>query len=275
MATIHKCPRCGLDFTADSTALCPACLARIMTPSPLLSNPWIRTLFTLAIATTFMLVFGFPKIIIAFFGAVIFAGAVLSAWAKSKAFAAQRMPQRAIAHPLPFKILTLAIALCSLALFATLLFSFVAFMNAWSRWHTYEGQPYHRAEFQVKRAYFQRGSKGGISIYASGTVEDQPQWMDLESFVPTLPRSQAELDDAAPAGTSIPIYLFPNLKGRTRVRVYRETPPAEAYRSNAMSAARYALAGLALGAGLILVLSLLRRMCFAPAEFPQASLAQS
>lgn len=266
---------CGLDFTDTSAAVCPACRAKIVPPSPWGAKTFVGALIPFAFSTIFMLAFGFPKFMIAFFGAVIFAGAVLSAWAKSKAFEARRTPPRTVAHPLPFKFLTLAIALCSLALFATLLFSFASFLNSWSRWHTYEGQPYHRAEFQVKRAYFQRGSKGGISIYASGTVEDKPQWMDLESFVPTLPRSQAELDDAVPAGTSIPIYLFPNLKGRTRVRVYRETPPAEAYRSSAMNAAHYGLGGLALGAGLIFVLSLLRRMCFAAAEFPQASLAQS
>lgn len=266
---------CGLDFTADSAALCPACLAKVMTPSPLASNPWVRVLFTFAIAIPFMVVFGFPKIIIAFFGVMILVPTVLFARARSRGAVALNLPQRAIERPLLFKIVSLAIALCSLALFGTLLFSFVAFMNSWSRWHRYDGQPYHRAEFQVKRAYFQRGSKGGIDIYASGTVEDQPQWMDLESFVQPLPRSQEELDSAVPAGTSIPIYLFPNLKGRTRVRVYRETPPAEAYRSSAMNALQYGLGGLALGAGLIFLLSRARRMCFAPTEFPQASLGQS
>jgi hypothetical protein len=158
------------------------------------------------------------------------------------------------------KILTLGIALCWLTLVATLLFSFVTFINSWSRWHIYEGQPYHRAEFQVKRAYFQRGSKGGIDIYASGVVEDQSQWMDLRSFVDPSPHNQEELDNLVPAGTSIPIYLFPNLKGRTRVRVYQETPPAEAYRSSAMKAVHYGLGGLALCAGLIFVLSRVRQM---------------
>lgn len=277
MAPIQKCPRCGLDFTADSAAVCPACRAKIVTTSPWGTKVYIGVLIPFAFSTIFMLVFGFSKIMIAFFGAMIFAGTALSTWAKSKAVAAPPTPQRTIAHPSLFKILTLAIALCSLALAATLLFSFVSFMNSWSRWHTYDGQPYHRAEFQVKRAYFQRGSKGGIDIYASGTVEDLPQWMDLESFVHTLPRSQEELDDVVPAGTSIPIYLFPNLKGRTRVRVYQETPPAEAYRSSAMNAVHYGLGGLALGAGLLFVLSRVRQMCFVRADpqFPQVSMGQS
>ncbi len=97
-------------------------------------------------------------------------------------------------------------------------------MNSYSSWQRYEGQSYHRADFEVTRAYFQRGSKGGISVYASGTVDGQREWMDLESYVPTRPRSQSELDEQVPTGTSIPIYLFPDLKGRSRVRVFAAIP---------------------------------------------------
>ena len=224
---------------------------------------WIGALVQLSIATIFMLVFGFPKFMIAIFGVMIVVGTALSAWAKTKPFAALSSPQLPIAHPVLFKVLSLTLALCFPALVASFLFGFVAFINNWNDWHRYQGQPYHVTTFQVTRAYFQKVGKGGIDAYASGTVDGDREWMNLRPYLQTVPRSQGELEARVPSGTSIPIYLFPELKGRLRVRVYSETPPAEAYHRTAMNAANYGLGGAALSAIVIFVLVRLRRMCFA------------
>jgi len=143
------------------------------------------------------------------------------------------------------------------------LFGFVMFINSWTRWHQYEGQPYHRDEFQVTRVYYQRGSKGSIDVYASGEVEDNREWMSLRPYLHSLPHSQGELESMVPAGTVIPVYFFPGMKGRMRVEVYADTPPAEANQRAAMTTLNHGLLGIAITGGLIFFLILLRRMCFA------------
>jgi hypothetical protein len=227
---------------------------------------WIIALIQFAIATIFLLVFRFPKIIIVFFGVMIVLGTALSAWARTRPALPRPTPQPPVAHPVLYKIVSLIIAICSLAFFATLLFGFVIFINNWNDWHRYQGQPYHVSTFLVTRTYFQRVGKGGIDAYASGTVEGNREWMNLRPYLNTIPRSQEELDEHVSAGTSIPIYLFPEMKGRLRVRVYNDTPPAEAYHHAAMNALNYGLGGLALCAAMIFVLSRLRRMCYVKTE---------
>lgn len=272
MSSIQKCPQCGHDITDTSAAVCPMCgttygtMSGATSGSTVVAGPgariWIGALVQFAIATIFMLKFGFPKIMIAFFGGFIVLGTALSAYMKAKPVAVRPAPQLPTAHPVLYRILGLIIALCSLAFVATLLFGFVIFMNSWSRWHLYEGQRHHQTEFQVTRAYYQKGRKGSIDIYASGMVEGQREWMNLQPYLHTMPHDQEELDAHVSAGTSIPIYLFPDLKGRSRVQVYEETAPAEAYRRAAMKAINYGLGGLALCAAMIFVLSRVRRMCF-------------
>jgi len=213
-----------------------------------------------------MLIFGFPRFMIVIFGALILLATALSGWAKAKSIAASSAPQRQLAHPTLFQILGLGVAVFSLAFVVFLLFGFVIFMNSYSSWQKYEGQSYHRADFEVTRAYFQRGSKGGISVYASGTVDGQREWMDLESYVATRPRSQAELDEQVSAGTSIPIYLFPNLKGRSRVRVLQRIPPADAYHRTAVEALEYGLGGVLLSGIVVFVLLRLRASCYEEKE---------
>ena len=237
-------------------------------------NLWIGALVQFAFMTTFMLVFRFPKILIAFFGVMIVLGTTLTGWAKRKQLA-PRPPQRPLSHPTLFKVLSLGIAFCSLVLFSTLLFGFVIFLNNWNDWHRYQGQPYHRTEFVVAHTYYQRGSKGSVDAYASGIVEGQREWMGLRPYLTTVPRSEAELDDQVPVGTSIPIYLFPAMKGRSRVRVYSDTPPAEDYRRTAMNAVNYGLGGAVLSAAVIFVLIRLRRMCFAETDSSIQPLAAS
>ena len=144
-------------------------------------------------------------------------------------------------------------------------------MNAWTRWHQYEGQQYHRSEFQVKRVYYQKRTKGGADISASGMVEGKPEWIGLLPYLHTVPHNEAELGSRVPPGTVIPIYLFPNLKGRARVQVYEPVPPAEASHRMAISTIKNTLLALAVMGMALFVLTRLRELCFAETE---ASLQQ-
>jgi len=45
-----------------------------------------------------------------------------------------------------------------------------------------------------------------------------------------LPIDQLELMTLVPAGTVIPVYLFPNLQGVNRIQLILARPPAENYR---------------------------------------------
>ena len=270
MASIQKCVRCGFELTDTSASVCPMCgtsVSGVTSGTKITSSSriWIGALVQFAFATTFMLVFRFPKFIIAIFGIMVVVGTALSAWAKQRTLA-PRAPQRPLSHPTLFKLLSLGIAVCSLALFSIVLFGFVIFLNNWNDWHRYEGQPYHRTDFVVTQTYYQRGYKGTVDAYASGMVDGNREWMGLRPYLPTVPRSEAELDERVPDGTSIPIYLFPEMKGRLRVRVYSGTPTAEGYHRAAIDAVDYGLGGAALSAALIFVLIRLRRLCFAETD---------
>jgi hypothetical protein len=121
-----------------------------------------------------MLAFGFPKIMIAPFAAMILFGAAFTAWLKPRQMATARAPQPAVSNPTLFRILSLGVALFGFAVFVILLFGFVSLMNSYSRWQQYKGQSYHQADFEVTRVYYQRGNKGSVDVYASGTVDGQP-----------------------------------------------------------------------------------------------------
>ena len=233
---------------------------------------WMAALVQIAITTIFMLAFGFPKVMIAMFAALIVIGTGLSAWIKARpALVRAPVPQRPLAHPTLFRILSFIIALCGLVFVSFLLFGFVIFMNSWDRWHQYEGQHYERADFVVNRAYYQPHRKGRPDIYASGTVEGSKEWMSLQRYVEAFPHNQAELDAEVPSGTSIDVYYFPGLKGRARVVVYDEVPPAEASRRSAMNTITYTPLGLAMTAGLIFLLSRVRRLCYAEEPIAMAA----
>jgi hypothetical protein len=239
-------------------------------PTLAISRPgrWIGAAIQIALSTTFMLVFKFPKPMIVVFAAIILIGTALSTVVKPRPVGLPAAPQRPVSNPVLFKILSIAIALCSLVLFCILLFGFVSFMNSWDRWHRYEGHPYQRTDFVVTRAYFQTHTRGGPSIYASGTVEGSKEWMDLQPYLNFRPHSQQELDTQVAAGSVIPVYFFPDLKGRTRVQVSSSPPPAEASRRAAMSTLNSSLIGLGVTAGIIFLLWLLRRSCYASTEAP-------
>ena len=135
-------------------------------------------------------------------------------------------------------LLNLTIAILGLAFFACLLFSFVTFLNAHIASKRVQGQPYHATTFQVTRPYYQQsaGMHGpDIAVYASGMVEGKKEWMNLIPYLHRVPRGQAELNDSVPPGTVIPVYLFPNLKGQSRIQVIDVLPPGDIRRHAAQA----------------------------------------
>ena len=267
MGPVRKCSKCGFELTDASAPACPVCGTKIVTLPG--SKIWVAALIQLIFGTTFMLVFRFPKFMIAIFGVVILIGTALSAWAKTLQGTARQNPPRPVSNPVRFKILSLGVSICSLAFLCFLLFGFVIFIDSSDRWHRYEGQPYHRADFEVEEVYYQKEFHGH-DVFARGTVEGQSEWMTLGPYLNDtlheMPHSEAELDEQVPVGTTIPIYLFPKLKGRSRLQLDEGVPPAEAYHRTAMKALNYGLLGVAISAGMIFVLSRLRRMCFVAPE---------
>jgi hypothetical protein len=258
MASASKCPKCGLDLTDTRAQTCPICGTRIAPPQS--KKVWIVALVQFAMGTTFMLVFRFPKFMIVIFGGMILIATILGARAKLVPVAPHPQRQMQLSHPALFRILSLAIAVCAFIFISSLLFGFAAFMNSWNRWHQYEAQPFHQTEFQVERVYFQKHSKSTDS-YASGIVEGQKEWMSLEPYLHFSPRNETQLDERVSPGMTIPVYFFPELKGRARVQVYDGVPPAEASHRAAINAANYGLLGVALSALLIFILARVRKMC--------------
>lgn len=253
----------------DAAAACPACGAKPVRPS---AAKYGIALFQIAVSSIFMVIFHFPRFMIVIFGGVILLATILSSHFQANR-AAVKVSQQPVSRPFLFRILSLLIALLSLAFVATLVFGLAIFMNAWMRWHQYEGATYHRSDFQVEEVYYQRHGKG-TDIYAKGIVEGKRETMNLVPFLDEKPRNQAELDEQVPVGTSIPIYFFPEMKGRARVQVYREIAPADESRQTAMDAFKYGLGGLALNAGIIFILLRLRRLCLhdTNAAFPRAGM---
>ncbi len=271
MAFQRQCSKCGFYVTDNSLMACPQCGSNLVALPSI--NRWIGALVQVAASTTFMLVFGFPKVMIAIFAGLILLGTAISSRLKPRAVGAgPANPPRTILHPTLFRVLSIGIALCTFAVIVIALFGFVMFANSWMRWHRYEGQAYQRSEFQVVRAYYQTHSKGGPSLYASGNVDGQREWMDLQLYLHTRPHDQIELDAQVPRGTSIPVYLFPGLKGRTRVQLNNGVLPSEASQREAMATLKYGLGGLSVAGFLLLVLVRLRRECFVEAE-PALSMA--
>jgi hypothetical protein len=201
---------------------------------------------------------------IAAFAGMILVGTLTGSLLKPQNATTPRSPQPVPSRPILFRVVSLGIAVSFLGCVCFLLFGFVIFMNSWNDWHRYQGQPYHVTTFQVTCVYYQKQSKS-VDMYASGMVDGQREWMSLLPYLRIRPRNEAELDERIPAGTSIPIYLFPELKGRSRVRVYEDTPPADAYHRTAINAVNYGLMGLAISAAVLFILNRVRRLCFADA----------
>jgi hypothetical protein len=98
-----------------------------------------------------------------------------------------------LSRPLPMSVvlLNLAIAILGLAFLSCLIFGFVAFINAHNAFKRVQGQPYHATTFEVIRPYYQKsaGMHGpDISVYASGMVEGNKEWMSLGPYLKRVPR---------------------------------------------------------------------------------------
>ncbi len=267
MASTRQCSKCGLVLLDTGVSTCPACGASLSTTINLqisrsATTKWVIALVQIAISTTFMLVFHFPKVMIAIFAALIAISTALSGFIKPKTLAQKSAAPRPLARPVLFRVLCLGIAICALALVSSLLFGFAAFMNSWNRYQKYQGVSYHKSEFQVTQTFWQKIGRGGIDAYARGTVEGQAEWMGLRPYLEYVPRSEAELDASVPPGTTIPVYYFPSLKGRDRVQWGAQVPPAEEGHRDAMKALNYGLTGLAISGGLLFVLLRLRNSCY-------------
>lgn len=215
--------------------------------------------------TVFMLLFHFPKGMIIVMGAFILVATALSSFFKNRQVQSRPAQPPQLSRPILYRVLSIFIALGAIALFAILLFGSVMFLNAWSRYQQYEGRRFERADFIVTQAYFQRGSKGSISVYASGTVDGQKEWMDLESYYRA--RTNDDLQEHVPPGTSIPIYYFPSLKGRSRNQVYSDTPPAESYHQAMMAVITEAPPAWLLTAAVVFLLVRIRRSCVREEDF--------
>jgi hypothetical protein len=259
MAFVRRCPNCALEITDPSAAKCPVCGAAFLGIRRI--GIWIGALIQIAVCTIFMIVFRFPKILIFAFATMILIATGFAAWVKARQ-AARPVPKRPVSNPILLKVIGFFIALSSVICLALVLFGLVIFMNAWTRWHQYEGQQYQRAEFQVRHVYYQKRSKGGTDISASGMVEGRLEYLSLLPYVHTVPRSEAELESRVPIGSVIPVYLFPNLKGRARVQVYDPVPPAEASHRMAVSTVKNTLLALGVMAIALFILTRLRELCF-------------
>jgi len=164
-------------------------------------------------------------------------------------------------------LLDLLIAILGLAFLCCLLFGFVTFVNAHNAFKRVEGQPYHATTFQVIRPYYQKsaGMHGtDVAVYASGMAEGKREWMNLLPYLKPAPRNQSELNALVPPGTTIQVYLFPNLKGQSRIQVIDSLPSGEANRRTETWVLRRAPQGLAVMGALILFLLLLRRSFASP-----------
>jgi hypothetical protein len=177
-------------------------------------------------------------------------------------------PRPLSSRPLSVIVLNLTIAILGLVFLACLLFGFVTFMNAHLAFKRVQGQPYHATTFQVTRPYYQQsaGMHGpDIAVYASGMVEGNKEWMNLVPYLKPVPRDQAELNDLVPPGTVIPVYLFPNLKGQSRIQVIDALPPGEASRRTETWVLQRAPVALAVLGAVIFLLVRIRRFCASPA----------
>lgn len=270
MAGLTKCGSCGFESDNFPGAVCPQCGKNLLT-SKIGRVKWPFALLQLALVAGFMLAFHFPRPMILFFVAMIVLGTVLSNRLQAKLPTPHPRTPSAPQTP-AVRLLNAAIALCGFAFLLAALFGFVIFMNSWTSWERFRGQSYHETTFQVMRTYYQpaRG-KRGAQAYASGMVEGRKEWMDLFAYLKPMPRSQDELEQRIPIGDTIPVYLFPDLKGYSRVQVIGDLPPAEANYKRAIWVLNHGLAALGILAGIVFVLVRVRRTWQQPGNLAAAA----
>ena len=258
MAALHKCPACGFEGDNFPGGLCPQCGKKLV--PDLKSAKWIIATIQLALVAGFMLAFHFPRPMIAFFALMIVLSTLLSSRLRDAAATAKaKTPTPPSPQEARVRLVNAGIAAISVAFFMCLMFGFIMFMNSWEAWHRFEGQRFHATTFQVTRTYYQppRG-RAGARAYASGIVDGSKEWMDLFPYLKAMPRSEADLEQRVPIGTTIAVYLFPDLKG-SRVQVIASLPPADANHKHAISVLNHELVILAILGGIVFVLVRVRR----------------
>jgi len=268
MAAAHQCPACGFESDGFPDLPCPQCGRKFLRAGSFW--PWLAGMAQVALVTGIMFAFHFPRPVILFFGLAAFFSTVLRLrrrWSTSPT--GKPLPRPLSSQPISVILLSLAIAVLGFAFLCCLLFGTVAFLNADMAIKRVQGQPYHATTFQVTRPYYQRsaGMHGpDIAIYASGMVEGEKEWMNLVPYLrrdprDRLPQNQAEVNDLVPPGAVIPVYLFPNLKGQSRIDVIDVLPPGEASRRTETWVLQHASVALAVLAALIFLLVRIRRLC--------------
>jgi len=217
-------------------------------------------LLQIALVSGFMFAFRFPKSMIAFLAAFILLGTLVSTRIKAFGVSSPRKPVSPALQTPGGTVLGIAIGVCGFTLLSCALFTFVIFANSWSAWQRFKDQPYHATSFEVTNTYYQPASgKRSARATARGIVEGQIEWMDLLPYIKRAPRDEGELMELVPRGAVIHVYLFPTLKGQSRVQVIGPLPPAEANYKHAMQTLNRGLAILGILGGILVVLSRIRR----------------
>jgi hypothetical protein len=269
MPVPNKCAACGFEVSPGLSSVaatnCPQCGTKLAPEANF--KGWPMALLQIALTTSFMLVFHFPRIMIAIFAVVILASARAQSRGMLMASTKPRIPAASSSQPVTVRILSLLIGICGFLFIATFMLGFVVFMNSWSRWQLYQGMAYHASSFQVVRVYYQQHSGSrpstGADVFASGMVEGRKEWMDLLQYLKTVPHDQAELNGRVPPGTVIPVYVFPALKGQARIQMIGAVSPAEANHKQAIGALNYGLPTLAVIGGVMFLLIRIRRSSLA------------
>ncbi|PYQ36848.1 MAG: hypothetical protein DMG99_21700, partial [Acidobacteria bacterium] len=75
---------------------------------------WVGAAIQITLCTVFMLLFGFPKIMILVFAGFILAGSAFAAWVKPKPRVVTPIPARPVSNPVLLKLLGFMLAACSL-----------------------------------------------------------------------------------------------------------------------------------------------------------------
>ena len=261
MTAAHRCPGCGFESDSLREVTCPQCGTGFRRSSSF--SPWLAALAPAALFTVVMFAFHFPWPMILFSGLASFFFAALGLRARSSAAASRSPSPGPLSPPSPGAILLdLSIGLLGLAFVCCVLFGFVTFSNAYLAVERVQGQPYHATTFQVIRPYYQKsqGVHGpDIAVYASGTVEGRKEWMDLIPYLKRAPLGQQELNGLVPPGTTIPVYLFPNLTGRSRIQTIDVLPPGEASRRTEKTVLTRVPVALAVLGAMIFLLVRIRR----------------
>jgi hypothetical protein len=168
-------------------------------------------------------------------------------------------------------LLDLMIAICGSLFVLGSLFGFVFYMNSSSREQLYQGAPYHATTYRVTSVQYSvvwlggggKGIHSETNASAIGIVEGQKESMDLLPYLNRIPRDQHQLMGWVPEGTVIPVYLFPTLRGQSRIQLIHAVPTKEWYRGRATWASNRALPVVGAIGILAALLSLARFSLFA------------